>query len=193
MSREVIASLGHQVLHALAEFPTIEEVTRTGSATVVLASGAPRKVTAERAAFCANTEHPLERTKRQPVTTGRLQSRRLFSGSSAWPAPAGGRAKPSMGRIRAYSPALCHRQRSTRQNRVLFLGLRMCAATLRESCDMNRVSHYAAVGKGLQGAQGWSLFVDVAIGVPHPIGRQRCRPLRYFPKMKGRGNVGVFT
>ena len=60
-AREVITTPGHHFLDASGGFPTIEDMTRTGSATVVLASGALAQVTAERTPFCADVAPLFER------------------------------------------------------------------------------------------------------------------------------------
>jgi hypothetical protein len=64
-AREVITTPGHHFLDELGGFPTIEEMTRTGSATVVLASGALTQVTAERIVYSAETAHLFERATGQ--------------------------------------------------------------------------------------------------------------------------------
>ena len=69
-AREVITTPGHHFLDALGRFPTIEELTRTGSATVVLASGALAQVTAERIIFSAGTAHLFERAMGQGAVAG---------------------------------------------------------------------------------------------------------------------------
>ena len=53
-AREVITTPGHHGSDELGGFLTTPDMTRTGSATVVRASGALRQVTAERTPFCAD-------------------------------------------------------------------------------------------------------------------------------------------
>ena len=60
-AREVITTPGHHFLDTLGGFPTTPEMTRTGSATVVLASGALTQVAAERTPFCADVAPRVER------------------------------------------------------------------------------------------------------------------------------------
>jgi hypothetical protein len=69
-AREVITTPGHHFLDEFGLFPTIEEMTRTGSATVVLASGAVRQVTAERVPFCADVAPLFERAMGQGGVEG---------------------------------------------------------------------------------------------------------------------------
>ncbi len=69
-AREVITTPGHHFLDEFGGFPTIEEMARTGYATVVLASGAVMQVTAELINFCAHTAHLFGRAMGQGVVVG---------------------------------------------------------------------------------------------------------------------------
>ena len=60
-AREGVTTPGHHASDAWGAFPTTPEMTRTGSATVVLASGGLMQVTAERTPFCADTAPLVER------------------------------------------------------------------------------------------------------------------------------------
>ena len=52
---------GRHLSDEFGQVPTIEDMTRTGSATVVLASGALVQVTAERTPFCGDVAPVVER------------------------------------------------------------------------------------------------------------------------------------
>ena len=60
-TREGVTTQGHHFLDAWGAFPTTPEMTLTGSATVVLASGALTQVTAGRTPFCADVAPRVER------------------------------------------------------------------------------------------------------------------------------------
>lgn len=68
--RELVATPGHHFLDQFGQFPTIAEMTRTGRATVVLASGALAEVTAERIVHSAETAHLFERAVAHAATAG---------------------------------------------------------------------------------------------------------------------------
>ena len=67
---EMITNSIHHFLDQFGQFPTIAEMTRTGSATVVLASGALKQVTAERTPFCADVAPLFERAMGQGEGAG---------------------------------------------------------------------------------------------------------------------------
>lgn len=74
--RELVATQGHHFLDQFGQFPTIAEMTRTGRATVVLASGALAEVTAERIVYSAETAHLFERPMGQGVVMGKVRNKR---------------------------------------------------------------------------------------------------------------------
>jgi len=80
-AQEVITSPGHHFLDELGGFPTIEEMTRTGSAQTVLASGVVTQVTDEGINFWTDTAPVFERAMGQcgglgnrPSVTGEIAS-----------------------------------------------------------------------------------------------------------------------
>ena len=92
--RELVATPGHHFLDQFGLFPTIHEMTRTGRATVVLASGALAEVTAERIVYSAETAHLFERAVAHAAARRALWSR--FDGSNDGKltlAPAGRRGR----------------------------------------------------------------------------------------------------
>lgn len=68
--RELVATPGHHFLDQFGQFPTIAEMTRSGRATVVLASGELAEVTAERIDYSAETAHLFERAVAQGAVAG---------------------------------------------------------------------------------------------------------------------------
>lgn len=68
--RELVTTPGHHFLDEFGQFPTIAEMTRTGRATVVLASGELAEVTAERIVYSAETAHLFERAVAQGAVAG---------------------------------------------------------------------------------------------------------------------------
>jgi hypothetical protein len=57
----LVCTPGHHVLDRFGRFPTIAQMLRDGSATVVLAPGELVEVTAERIVYSAGTAHLFER------------------------------------------------------------------------------------------------------------------------------------
>ena len=67
---EMITNSIHRFLDQFGQFPTIAEMPRNGSTTVVLASGTLVEVTAERIIYSAATAHLFERAMVQGMVAG---------------------------------------------------------------------------------------------------------------------------
>jgi Ca2+-binding RTX toxin-like protein len=69
-TKELISTPGHHFLDSAGQFPTIADMIRKGSATVVLASGELAQVTATRMVYSAATAHLFEQAQAHSVMAG---------------------------------------------------------------------------------------------------------------------------
>jgi hypothetical protein len=69
-TKELISTPGHHFLDSAGQFPTIADMIRKGSATVVLASGELAEVVAKRLVYSAATAHLSEQAQANAVMSG---------------------------------------------------------------------------------------------------------------------------